>query len=232
MTTTLAPPATAHLTKIQINPRSDDAGPDLTNAQRLHHRVLSLTPDPPGTGTRRAAGVLYRLERDRTKHTLLIQSTAPLDLTHLPADYATATDHRDITPLLTWCQQGRAIRYRLDAAPQRSRPSTTTDAKGRRHRGKLFPLYGEEATAWWHRKATEAGLTLDPHTLLTASQPAIFGRKKHPHEPGRMRFHMPITRFEGHAIITDPDALRAAITTGVGRARAYGAGLLSIAPSR
>ncbi|MFB9566127.1 type I-E CRISPR-associated protein Cas6/Cse3/CasE [Saccharopolyspora hordei] len=35
---------------------------------------------------------------------------------------------------------------------------------------------------------------------------------------------------EGAAIVTDPDRLRAAIIDGIGRARAYGCGLLSIGP--
>ncbi|GFH35599.1 type I-E CRISPR-associated protein Cas6/Cse3/CasE [Streptomyces pacificus] len=36
--------------------------------------------------------------------------------------------------------------------------------------------------------------------------------------------------FEGRLEITDPDALRRALTQGIGRARAYGCGLLTLAP--
>jgi CRISPR system Cascade subunit CasE len=39
-------------------------------------------------------------------------------------------------------------------------------------------------------------------------------------------------RYDGHLIITDPDAFTTAILNGIGRAKAYGCGLLSLAPMR
>lgn len=42
-----------------------------------------------------------------------------------------------------------------------------------------------------------------------------------------MRHHL--TRYDGTATITDPDALTHALLTGIGRAKPYGAGLLSLA---
>ncbi|MFJ6452273.1 type I-E CRISPR-associated protein Cas6/Cse3/CasE [Streptomyces hydrogenans] len=229
MTTT---PATAYLTRIQINPRNHDAARDLTDIQNLHRRAMSLIPDQLGsTETRQAAGLLYRLERTPRAHTLLLQSHAPLDLDALPVGYALATDDRDLTRLLHWLTPGRAIRYRIDAQPHRSlpRPTNDRDAEGRRKRGTKIHIFGDDATAWWHRKATQAGLTTND--VLTTQQPDITGWKDDPRETGkRIRIHGKRTRFEGTATITDPDALRTAILHGVGRNRAYGAGLLSIAP--
>ncbi|WP_424892224.1 type I-E CRISPR-associated protein Cas6/Cse3/CasE [Streptomyces sp. XH2] len=224
MTTPLAPPATAHLTRIKIDPWSRDAGTDLKDAQALHRRVLSLVPDQLGAATRQAAGVLYRLERTPHAHTLLIQSTAPLHLEALPVGYAAATDERDITPLLTWCQPGKAIRYRIDAVATASISTDERDSKGRRKRGRRIPLHGPAAINWWHYHANRAGLSPDPATTHASPQPDLVGWK----DNGRIGERL--TRFEGTAHITDRDALRTAITTGLGRARAYGAGLLSIAP--
>ncbi|WP_432157530.1 type I-E CRISPR-associated protein Cas6/Cse3/CasE [Streptomyces sp. bgisy153] len=49
------------------------------------------------------------------------------------------------------------------------------------------------------------------------------------------RRHKPVTvvavTFEGRLEITDPDALRRTLTQGIGRARAYGCGLLTLAPA-
>ncbi|MFJ6889997.1 type I-E CRISPR-associated protein Cas6/Cse3/CasE [Streptomyces californicus] len=229
MTTT---PATAHLTRIQINPRSHEAARDLTDIQNLHRRAMSLIPDQLGSAdTRQAAGLLYRLERTPRAHTLLLQSHAPLDLDALPVGYALATDHRDLTHLLHWLAPGHTIRYRIDAQPHRSLPSPldTRDAEGRRKRGTKIHLLGDDATAWWHRKAAQAGLTTNG--VLTTQQPDVTGWKDDPRETGkRIRIYSKRTRFEGTAAITDPDQLRTAILQGVGRNRAYGAGLLSIAP--
>ncbi|RSN68457.1 type I-E CRISPR-associated protein Cas6/Cse3/CasE, partial [Streptomyces sp. WAC 05379] len=40
-----------------------------------------------------------------------------------------------------------------------------------------------------------------------------------------------LLQFDGTAHITDPDALTDALLTGIGRAKSYGAGLLSLAPA-
>ncbi|GGY13224.1 type I-E CRISPR-associated protein Cas6/Cse3/CasE [Streptomyces xanthochromogenes] len=223
--------ATTHLTRIKIDPWSPDAGRDLTNAQLLHSRVLSLVPDQLGNDTRQAAGILFRLERGHHAHTLLIQSNAPLDLDTLPVGYATATDERTLTPLLTWCQTEGHLRYRIDASPTRSLATPERRDDGRRKRGRLVPLHGDDAVDWWIRKASTAGLTLNSTTLHATSQPDIVGWKSEPETPHqRSRFGKELTRFEGTATIHDPDALRTAITLGIGRSKTYGAGLLSIAP--
>ncbi|ANN17253.1 type I-E CRISPR-associated protein Cas6/Cse3/CasE [Amycolatopsis orientalis] len=39
-------------------------------------------------------------------------------------------------------------------------------------------------------------------------------------------------RYDGHLVITDPAAFSDALVTGIGRAKAYGCGLLSLAPAR
>lgn len=230
--TTTTPLTTAHLTRVQINPRSREAGRDLGDAQSLHRRVMALVPDQLGADTRRTAGVLYRLERQPGSHMLLIQSTAPLDLDSLPVGYATATDDRDITTLLTWLTPGRTIRYRIDAQPLRSiRTQPAPDEGPRRDRGRRVPLHGPDATAWWTRKAEEAGLQIDPQAVLDTRQSDTLGWKENPNTPGKLlRIWAPLTRFEGTATIADAHALRTSITTGIGRGRAYGAGLLSVAP--
>ncbi|MEW1675348.1 type I-E CRISPR-associated protein Cas6/Cse3/CasE [Streptomyces noursei] len=223
---------TAHLTRIQMDPWSRHVGDDLKDVQSLHRRVLALTPDQHQQSPRQNSGILFRLERSRTQHTLLIQSTAPLDLDALPPSYATAIDQRDLTPLLTWCAPGATIQYRLDAMATRSIATQERHEDGRRKRGHRIPVSGADAVTWWQRQAENAGLTLIPTTLRTTSQPDAVGWKaEHPEANKRIRFGKTITRFEGHAVISSPEALRQVITTGIGRARAYGAGLLSIAPT-
>lgn len=227
----VSPATTAHLTRIQLAPWSRDAGHDIANAQNLHRRVLSLIPDQLGAETRQAAGLLFRLERTSNTHILLIQSTAPLDLSALPVGYATATDERDLTPLLTWCQAGKTVRYRITTQPFRSIATKERNPNGRFKRGRRTYLFGEEAINWWHRKSEHAGLDLDPHALRVTEEPDITGWKPDPHTPDKQhKIRESITRFEGVATITNPDALRTALVTGIGQRKAYGAGLLSIAP--
>ncbi|MGC0379815.1 type I-E CRISPR-associated protein Cas6/Cse3/CasE [Streptomyces sp. SAI-129] len=225
---------TAHLTRLKLNPLSTEAARDLRNVHSLHRTVLTLAPDHLGNSPRQAAGILFRLEHHPRGHTLLIQSTQPLNLASLPIGYATATDERDLTPLLTWCQPGTSIRYRIHTEPMRcSRNAATTerDGKGRLKRGRRMHLHGDDATQWWHERATAAGLAPHTHTTSSAAQPDIAGWKNDPdHEGKRIRIRGRVTRFEGTATITDITALHAALTAGIGRGRAFGTGLLSIAP--
>ncbi|MEU6093100.1 type I-E CRISPR-associated protein Cas6/Cse3/CasE [Streptomyces sp. NPDC047085] len=67
------------------------------------------------------------------------------------------------------------------------------------------------------RRATGAGLDLEDASLT----PCTFEcppRSAHPDAP----YHR-LTQFDGHARITDPAALTAAICRGIGRAQSYGA---------
>ncbi|MER5890002.1 type I-E CRISPR-associated protein Cas6/Cse3/CasE [Streptomyces sp. NPDC001941] len=219
---------TAHLTRIRLNPWSHHAGRDLSNVQSLHTRILDLVPSQLGSSTeaRKQAGILFRLERDRKGHTLTIQSKAPLDLDALPVGYG-EVDERDLTPLLNWCRTGHNVRYRIDACLARYEPSKTTKANGKRDRGKRQPLCGDRALAWLETHSAEIGLALSTstHTRL----PEIYGSKNDPTNPdNKIYIRNKVTKLEGIATITDPDAVRAAIANGIGHSRAYGAGLLSI----
>ncbi|ANS62344.1 hypothetical protein SLINC_0120 [Streptomyces lincolnensis] len=90
----------------------------------------------------------------------------------------------------------------------------------------VIPLTGAHADEWWIRQADTVGLkplTLNSHPLDAARTPM---------SGSPQRIHHARTRFDGSATITDSDLLRQKITDGIGRGKAYGCGLLSIAPAR
>jgi CRISPR system Cascade subunit CasE len=185
---------------------------------------MHLLPDHLGPQPRHAAGLLFRLEPHPRHPVLLIQTTSPPDLTRLPDGYGTA-DTRDLTPLLTALTPGRAVHYRITANPSvRNRPARHATATGQDPRppGKISGLHHEAALAWWQRRASQAGITLHNATAT----PCAYRRRDHTSGP----YHT-LTRFEGTAYITDPAALAAAVCTGIGKGKPYGAGLLSLAPA-
>ncbi|MFE0104541.1 type I-E CRISPR-associated protein Cas6/Cse3/CasE [Streptomyces sp. NPDC059009] len=219
MTTAPVQPTTAlHLAQLTLEARSRDVHRDLKDATRLHHTVQALFPDALGTTPRAATHTLYRVEREQTGATLLIQSTLPINRNALPAGYARQVDHRDLAPLLHWITEGRLVRYRIDANPIKTVPVPG-------QRGKRVPVAGDEALAWWQRQAAKAGLA--SQLVLDLPQPDVLATRG---EAKRIRLRA--IRFEGVATVTDPDALRTAITSGIGQGRAYGLGLLSLAPYR
>ncbi|MER6548633.1 type I-E CRISPR-associated protein Cas6/Cse3/CasE [Streptomyces sp. NPDC001250] len=217
------------LTRIIPNPRSPEARRDLTGhhtAMNLHRRLMSLYPTEAGPDPRARFGVLFRTDDTPTGPHILLQSTHQPDLTKLPADYGT-TQSRPLDALLDALKPGLTIRYRCAASPVR-KPGATTRALY--NLPAVIPLTGAHADEWWTRQAHTAGLTpltLHSHPLDTAQATRTPGQTTTPQRIRHTR-----TRFDGTATITDPDLLRQKITEGIGRGKAYGCGLLSIAPAR
>lgn len=76
------------------------------------------------------------------------------------------------------------------------------------------------------RQAEASGLKVI--TVQSTPLDAARGTRRQDHN----RIKHARTQFEGTALITDPDQLRTRLTDGIGKGKAYGCGLLSIAPTR
>ncbi|ATW46718.1 type I-E CRISPR-associated protein Cas6/Cse3/CasE [Streptomyces peucetius] len=215
---------TPTLTLLTLNPHHKTVRADLTSAVGLHKTLMRLVPDNLGPTPRAEAGLLFRLETGPAPR-LLIQTRHQPDPTRLPRNYATH-QMRSLTPMLNALSTGLTVRYRITAAPAASltahaTPHPTTG----KVRGKPTPLTGDDAITWWQRRATAAGL----HTLTIDATPVPrrFPRTNR-QGPGP---NAVLTQFDGLARITDPTQLATALTTGIGRAKSYGAGLLSLTPA-
>ncbi|MER5784886.1 type I-E CRISPR-associated protein Cas6/Cse3/CasE [Streptomyces mobaraensis] len=218
---------TTWLTRLTLDASRIDVREELRNAVAMHRRVMSLFPDLSELdGARRHFGVLHRVEQVGRGAILMVQSSREAAPERLPAGYAVDSASRDIGPLLDALAHGRRLSYRCDANPVR-RPSSTT-REVYRNLPSVVALHGRHADDWWYRRAGLAGLKI--HTHLSHPLDAAVGRRGKGRDAQRVRHHR--VRFEGTAEIVDPDALRAAMTGGIGRGRAYGCGLLTIAPLR
>jgi len=99
-------------------------------------------------------------------------------------------------------------------------------------------LRGDEARlAWLSRKAAQHGFELINVRIATGvpntvahSHRKIVGMRAH--MSGRNAVTLATSLFEGELRITDAERFRKALFGGIGPARAYGCGLLSVAPAR
>ncbi|MFE6867733.1 type I-E CRISPR-associated protein Cas6/Cse3/CasE [Kitasatospora sp. NPDC057692] len=211
------------LTRIIPDQRSREARRDGTNAVDLHHRLMALFPDHvTTTAARQDLGVLFRTETAADGHQILLQSSVRPDLTRLPPGYGHGTT-KSLAPLLTAMRTGLAVRYRIAANPIRKPGRTTRELY---NLSAVVPLRGAAADDWWTRQADTAGLQL---TALR-SEPLDAARGTRRSDQNRIKHDRVL--FEGTARITDPDLLRTRVTAGIGKGKAYGCGLLSLAPHR
>ncbi|WP_028478548.1 type I-E CRISPR-associated protein Cas6/Cse3/CasE [Nocardia sp. CNY236] len=212
---------TIWLTRIRLNLRDKAVHRDLHNIVGLHQRLMRMMPTELGPTPRAESGLLYRIDETRTGTHLLVQSRHYPEFSELPPTYGdTAT--RELTPLLDRLVTGNTISYRLAANTSKRLGRTSERA------GKLVALRGEDAQTWWQQRAQRCGLDL--HTVSLLDLPDARG-KRIASTPGD-RIRHAVTRFDGIATITDSHALRNAVTGGIGRGRAHGCGLLSLAVVR
>lgn len=177
--------------------------------EQVHRAVMALFPTNLGgdPATRRAAArILYRHESPiGGAPRLLIQHQAPLRASH---DSDPSIRHADLEPFLARLDIDMTIRFRVTLNAVRSQTAT----------GKRLAITGiGELATWGRQRLTGAGLGAVELTDNPAG--ALHRRGTTP---------LWTVRYDGHATITDPAALRQAVITGIGRGKAYGCGLLSV----
>lgn len=194
--------------------------------------------------------------------TLLVQSAIEPNWSQLPAGYLLDTagvpnpDCKPVGPIYDALDAGMVLTFRLRANPtKRIKPDTSA---GRSERlGKRVELRTEaDQLAWLRRKGEQCGFevlsvrtTTEHEAYRWERAAAIFGLKAEKPEPvpdvravrgskvyGRRadgeRMTFAAVTFDGLLRIVDADRFRAALVQGIGSAKAYGFGLLSIAPAR
>lgn len=212
------------LVRVEVNPRCHRVwSRGMLDGRALHRDVMRLAPEALGSRPRKAADVLFRAEQSPSGLRILAQLTTPPRADNLDPEFAVSAQTRDVGDMLASVSAGTRLRYRIDANPTKRLGNSAGDRKGQ-----LVALHHADAENWWHRRAAESGLEL----LSTIAQimPDILGSRTRDRDRREYVTRHAVTRFEGVAVVVDPERVRAAVTDGIGRARSYGCGLLSVAP--
>ncbi|MCP2292049.1 type I-E CRISPR-associated protein Cas6/Cse3/CasE [Nocardia amikacinitolerans] len=227
-----------YLSRIPLNPARKGTRLFVTSAQVTHAAVMTSFPPSDHVAAADSTDngrVLWRIDRaENTIHLYVVSPTRP-DFTHIveQAGWPTTTTWatRDYRDLLDNLATGQRWHFRLTANPvRRAMDRVRNDPT---ERGRTTGLDSSGQLHWLQRKAAEHGFELgqcvsgdskEPDVIITDRRSVTFQRHSH-------TVSLSTATFEGTLQVTDPQRLRAALIGGIGRAKGYGCGLLTLAPA-
>lgn len=221
-----------YLTRMQLNVGSGTARREAVDCQALHRRVMSTMQRQRSEA--RAAAVLFRMDRDRQTGAvwLYVQSHDALDWGQLPPHYLVAGSlaQKGLDEAYAAIRADMVLAFRLRANPTR-KIDTRSSPTGERRNGRRVPLRDEDAALQWlARKGEQGGFAVVRATA--AVEDVQHGtRRGSGDNASSARLTFASTLFQGYLRVTDADALRRTLGAGLGSGKAYGFGLLSVAPA-
>lgn len=208
------------LTRTYLNVRRDGARKLLGSPQAMHAAIMSGFP--PGVEPGRP---LWRIDPDDPlRPALYVLSEKTPDFVHVEEQAGwpsqPTTQSMSYVPLLDAVSEGSAWAFRLTANPVHR-----ATINGRQQI--VAHVTVAQQVGWLSSRQEAIGVDLgsaeEPTFTLTSREVRKFRRAEGTVTLGR-------ATFDGALRVTDPEAFRRALTSGIGRAKAYGCGLMTLAP--
>ncbi|WP_306367072.1 type I-E CRISPR-associated protein Cas6/Cse3/CasE [Nocardiopsis sp. CC223A] len=231
-----------YLSRVFLNPRRQGTALFIGSPQRLHAAVLAAFPQDPPTGETDGPRVLWRLDTDDHRRPVLwVSSPGKPSFEHITDDYGWPSsdmpfETRSMQALLDRLSPGQEYVFRTTVNPVKAQAGKP-DAEGRRGRGKIVPLVGAAARVeWFVDHAPKWGFEVPLSTVQPPEGGPAWAAETR--DSLRLRFHrkgsskavvLQTVTLEGKLQVTDADLFRRSLIRGIGRARGYGCGLLSLA---
>lgn len=233
-----------YLSRLYLNHRSRAVMKDVADPRMLHKTISRCFPiangqdglfDQQGETPRSAFNILHRLERRPDGFVLYVQSTGKPDWSLLTPGYANRIDEKPINGLYSNISNGTRLVFRLAANPtKRAGKNDEGKAKFRDEKRRRIDIRDEEGRIrWLERKGAECGFSIcrvsarnDVAAVDAAPRPAVSFK----HDTGSVTLGSAV--FDGVLEVIDADGFRAALAKGIGTGKAYGFGLMSVAPAR
>lgn len=213
-----------YLSRLYLNLRNRQVQREVGNPYQLHRTLMQGFPtELPGDER-----VLYRLEMQAETDwlVLLVQSIHPPDWSPLElAGQGRYLLQRPEAPkrFQPELPTGTQLRFRLRANP------TVKVRRGDDKNSNRVPLVHEEKQdEWLAKKAALHGFRLLQSRISGDDRLSDWIRR----EGKSHRLQLYTVQFDGLLEIIDSDVFAQALATGIGPARAFGCGLLSLAPAR
>lgn len=220
------------LARMSVNAATRGGRRLLGDRQAMHAAVMSaFSPEAHDT---MAGRVLWRVDHEAHRHTLYVVSPLEPDLTHVVEQAGWANESWDATdydPFLGRLMTGQRWAFRLAANPVKAK----AQQDGRR--SKLLPhVTPAQQVAWLQDRAAGWGFSVpdasDGVAAVTVTHRADerFGRREDGAARRQSRVTLRVVQFDGVLDVADASLLRQAMTGGMGRAKGYGCGLMTLRP--
>ena len=241
-----------YLSRILLNPRSRRAMSELLHPYEMHRTLMRAFPDTgnknPGDA-REEFGVLFRTETSAKADgtvKIYVQSLTEPDWSfldridgYLDSRAGVSYEYKDVMPVLDKIRKGNRFAFRLRANPTKRIGNREDPMKGKRV--ELFRE--EEQIQWLLRKSNErekglpGGFALlmekgndGPCCPVKVRPEGKMTGRRGKGEGKSMTTHLSVL-FEGLLEVTDENAFLQTVVRGIGSAKAFGFGLLSLAPA-
>ncbi len=202
-----------YLSRVEIDTKKTKTLQALSSPEILHGIVESCF-----SGDKQRN--LWRIDTLNGRLYLLLLSREIPDFTTLMQQIGvpgTQCESRSYEPLLNRIEAGSIWRFRLTANPVMSVP----DSQGKR--GKLRAITpAASQREWMIRQGKQHGFLVAPGQFDVVRSEWLKFRNK-----GR-NLSIFCSTFEGILTVTDADQFREALTDGIGRAKSYGMGLITV----
>lgn len=218
-----------YLSKLLLNPRCREARRDAGLPYELHRTLAKAFPTESGTNYRAHHQVLFRVEPltfASSLPTVLVQSSNKPDWHELPEAYLLDEPETKLVVPAFSAEQRLAFRLVANPTKKEKRPG---QRQGRRV-ALLDSMDTSEQTpacTWLEGKGLQHGFKV----LYALTDAFWLGTSRVGLSDAKNSLPLYGVRYDGLLQITDQNLFFQALQTGVGPAKAFGFGLLSVAPA-
>ncbi|WP_020598401.1 type I-E CRISPR-associated protein Cas6/Cse3/CasE [Spirosoma panaciterrae] len=214
-----------YLSKLTLNPRCREALRDVSSPYELHRTLSHAFQTESGVDYRAQHGVLFRLESvgyGAALPTVLVQSLTEPNWNELPEAYF--LNRPELKPISPAFSVGQTLAFRLVANPTKKEKR---EGKSQGRRVALLNIEQEDgstpANVWLRRKGEQHGFQV----LYATTDDFWLGADRR--SQGKNAIPLYGVRFDGLLQVSQPNLLQQALISGIGPAKAFGFGLISVA---
>jgi CRISPR system Cascade subunit CasE len=217
-----------YISRLILNPRSRQVQREVAAPYQRHRTIMAAFPSELPEGER----ILHRLEYGKNSSlTLLVQSHSAPDWSWLheknylaPEDPFSPYENPAIKRFDLALHEGQDFLFRL-----RANPTVKKKRPGKRHSNRVPLVREERQREWLHHKADQHGLRVLEVNVHGERHRSGWIRRDHEQ---RHKLDIFMVQYDGILEVIDPQQMEEAVRNGIGPAKAFGCGLLSLAPAR